>query len=253
MGSSRAPIALSRTAASPASAAAASLIRPSASATNCSLLRRQSVGRERAERLGQLGVPAGQQLLPAGGRLALGAQRGGRRCRVGLGAAQLRARLVVRGGEVVQALHQAGALGPGGGGVGPERDRGVGRGLRGFRGGGPGPHGRERPCRPGTEREADEQHGERGDDVHGAERAAGHRQNRAAAPSMSPSSGQRSTSERRAVEHLCDRGAGESRRLTLAATGLAEGHPAATGLAEGHPATGRPRRGPPPRGPAATA
>ena len=121
------------------------------------VVRRQRVRREGTEGPRELLVPAGEQLLSAGRALAFGAQRGGGRRRLRLGPAQLRQRLVVRGAQIGQALQEARALGPDGGGVGAQRDRRVGRGPGGVRGRRAEPQAQQHPARAGTDEHPGEQ------------------------------------------------------------------------------------------------
>jgi hypothetical protein len=123
----------------------------------------QRVGRQRLERLLQLGVAPGEHGLPLRARFPFAAQRrrGGRRLRLGL--AKPVDREVVRGGQLVEPLHEPGPLGAQARGVGPEHRRGVGGGPRGLGCGEPGPGRQEEPHGTRAEHcaqdQADEQHG----------------------------------------------------------------------------------------------
>ena len=108
----------------------------------------QRVGRQRLERLLQLGVAAGEQLLPLRARLPLAAQR--RACAAAASDSARRSRS--RAGRAARparraAATQAGPLGAQPGGVGPQHRGGVGRRLRRLGGREPGPGRHERTTR----------------------------------------------------------------------------------------------------------
>jgi hypothetical protein len=123
----------------------------------------ERVGRQRLERLLQLGVPAGEQGLPLHARLPLAAQRGRRGRRLRLGLPQPLDRAIVRRAQLLEPRHEACPLGTQPRRVGSQHRGGVGRRLRrlGRREPGPGRH--EEPHGPGAQRGTDdhayEQHG----------------------------------------------------------------------------------------------